>query len=161
MNGTELGRWIMRNTVLALAVLVVARGNIVDGISCENGLTLIAVVILISLLNVVLRPLILLVAMPLVLMSFGLLLIPALWVANAAVLYVVGNTLGLEDFRVATFGAAMWGSLWISIIGFLLNLIIGGGRGPGPRNPNGPGAGTPPNSEPESRRVGDDKIIDI
>lgn len=158
MNRTELGRWIMRHTVLALAVLVVARGNIVDGITCENGLTLVAVIVIMSLLNVLLRPLILLVAMPLVIMSFGLLLLPALWVANATVLYVVGNKLGLEDFHVTTFGAAMWGSLWISIIAFLINMMIGGARGRGPRGPSAPGGNPGP---ADTRRVSDDKVIDI
>lgn len=155
MQGSELGRWLLRHTILALAVLVVAKGNLVDGIRCDDGLTLVAVVVLISLLNSLLRPLILLVAMPLVIASFGLLLLPALWIANATVLYLVGHTLGLRGFQVDTFGAAMWASLWISIIAMILGKMLGGDK---PRG-NGPGA---PGAQSRKKAKPDDAdVIDV
>lgn len=118
--------WLIRSTILALAILVVAKSGIVEGIHCRDGLTLAVVVVLLSLLNALLRPLLLLVAMPLIVASFGLLLIPAIWVINAVILYLVGHTFRLDGFSVDTFGAAMWASLWISIIAFLLGKLFGG-----------------------------------
>ena len=150
MQKSELGRFLLSCTVIALAILVVAKGGLVSGISCDNGLTLVAVVVIISLLNYFLRPLLLLVAMPLVIASFGLLLLPALWVANATVLYLVGHTFGISGFHVETFGAALWGSLWISIISFFISRVIGGGR------PNRP---TPP--RPGKRKDDDPDVIDV
>jgi putative membrane protein len=154
MQGSELGRWLLRHAVLALAVLVVAKGNLVAGIRCDDGLTLVAVVVLISLLNSLLRPMLLLVAMPLVIASFGLLLLPALWIANATVLYLVGHSLGLRGFHVDTFGAAMWASLWISIIALILGKMLGGS---GTR-------GTPAPGTPASRKKAkpdDTEVIDV
>lgn len=155
MQGSEIGSWLLRHTVLALAVLVVAKGNLVNGIRCDDGLTLVAVVVLISLLNSLLRPLLLLVAMPLVIASFGLLLLPALWIANATVLYLVGHSLGLRGFQVDTFGAAMWASLWISIIAFLIGKMLGGDK---PRGT--PGA---PSASPRGRKAkpDDGDVIDV
>lgn len=147
MQRSELGRWILGRAIIALAILVIAKSDLVDGIECNNGLTLIAVVVIISLLNALLRPMLLLVAMPLVIASFGLLLLPALWLANATVLYLVGNTFAMKGFHVATFGAAMWGSLWISIISFLISRMVG-------ENPSGPAAPRPPKRD-------DTDVIDV
>lgn len=154
MQGSELGRWLLRHTILALAVLVVAKGNLVNGIRCDDGLTLVAVVVLISLLNSLLRPLLLLVAMPLVIASFGLLLLPALWIANATVLYLVGHSLGLRGFQVDTFGAAMWASLWISVIAFLIGRILGGDKPRG--TPGSRGAASRKKTKPD-----DADVIDV
>lgn len=148
-----MGRWLLGRAMIALAILVVAKSGLVSGIRCDNGLTLVAVVVLISLLNAVLRPLLLLVAMPLVVFSFGLLLLPAFWVANATVLYLVGNTFNMSGFHVESFGSALWGSLWISIIAFLISRLIGGNARPAP----GPGGPTPP----RSKKPVDVDVIDV
>ena len=126
MQKNEFIPWLIRSTILALAILVVAKSGIVEGIRCDDGLTLAVVVVLLSLLNNLLRPLLLLVAMPLIVASFGLLLIPAIWIANAVVLYIVGHSIGLKDFHVDSFAAAMWASLWISIIAYLIGKLFGG-----------------------------------
>lgn len=148
-NG-NLGRWLRNWIILALGILVVSKGGLVDGIRCTDGLALAVVVILLGLLNSLLRPLLMLVAMPLIVLSFGLFLFPAIWVINASLLWLVGHVIRPEGFYVASFGAAMWGSLWISIISWLLNLLIGGASRPGP-------AGS------TSRRAssGGDDVIDV
>ena len=153
MTKNEFFPWLIRSTILALAILVVAKSGLVSGISCTDGLTLAVVVVLLSILNTLLRPLLLLVAMPLIVASFGLLLIPAIWIANAIVLYIVGHSLGLSGFRVETFGAAMWASLWISIVGFLIGKLFGGDDAS--RGPRGPGRG------PAKRVKDDTDVIDV
>ena len=153
MQGNELGRWLLSRTTLALAILVVAKGGLVDGIRCDDGLSLVAVVVILWLLNELLRPLLLLVAMPLILATFGLFLIPAIWIANAIVLYIVGHSLGMSGFHVATFGSAMWASLWISIIAFFIGKLFGGDK---PRGPRDSGSG------PAAKRKPDDgDVIDV
>ncbi len=152
-NSGNLGRLLRNWLILALGILVVSKGGLVDGIRCDNGLTLVAVVVMLSLLNTLLRPVLMVVALPLIVLSFGIFLFPAIWLINATVLYLVGHTFALEGFRVADFGTAMVASLWISIISFLLNRIIGGARKP-PANTGGAG--------PASRQPGaDDDVIDV
>ena len=151
MQNNRLVRTILNGTTVALAVLIVAKTGLVSGISCTDGLTLVVVVILMAALNALRRPLLLLLAMPLVIASFGLLLLPALWIANAIVLYIVGNTLGLAGFHVDSFKAAMWGSLWISIIAFLIGKLLGNDRPQG-GNP-GPGPGGRRREKPDDKDV--------
>lgn len=153
MPNNTLARRILNGTTVALAVLIVAKTEIVSGITCKDGLTLIVVVILLGVLNTLLRPIILLLAMPLVLASFGLLLLPVLWLANALALYLVGNTLGLDGFHVATFKAAMWGSLWISIFAFFIGRLLGGNDLP--RGPGAPGGGK------KAGKSDDAEVIDV
>lgn len=152
MQKNEFLPWLIRNTVLALAILVVAKSDLVDGIKCTDGLTLAVVVLLLGVLNSLLRPVLLLVAMPLIVVSFGLLLIPAIWLANAIVLYIVGHSIGLQGFRVETFEAAMWASLWISIIAFFIGKLFDGDDSR--RGPRGRG-------RPTSKPKDDGDVIDV
>lgn len=145
------GRWLRNWVILALGILLVTKLDLVDGIRCDNGLTLIAVVVLLSLLNTLLRPLLMLVALPLIVMTLGLFLFPAIWLINATVLYLVGNTFAMEGFRVADFWTAMKASLLISLISFFLNRIIGGPQTPASRS-GAPGPG---------KAKSDDDVIDV
>ena len=137
-NNGNFGRWLRNWVILALGILVVSKAGLVEGIRCTDGLTLLVVVVLLSLLNSLLRPILMVVAMPLIVLSFGLFLFPAIWVINASILYLVGNVIHPEGFHVTSFSAAMWGSLWISIISWLLNLLIGGAARTGAAQPARP-----------------------
>lgn len=121
----NLTRWLRNWLIMAVGILIVSRGGLVDGIRCSDGLTLLAVVALLSLFNALLRPLLMVVALPLIVVSFGLFLLPAIWLINATILYLVGHTMNLDGFVVESFGSAMWGSLWISLISYLLNALLG------------------------------------
>ncbi|MDR2845288.1 MAG: phage holin family protein [Puniceicoccales bacterium] len=149
------GRWIREWVAIALGVLTAA--HIVPGITYDNTGTLLLVTAVLSLLNSLARPflqsLFVLVALPLVLLTFGLAVVLVLWVVNSLLLYF--TSLLIEGFKVATFGDALWGALCISAVSWLLPLLVGDG-GKGPRPPNGTGA-----AKTQRHRLDDDDVIDV
>jgi putative membrane protein len=130
--------WLI-NT-LAVAIVV----NVVPGIHSEKPVHWVVASLLLGILNAFLRPILLLLALPLLIFSLGLFIL----VINALLLYFVGILLK-PHFYVDTFWSAFWGALVISIVSILLNSITGTGnsriqvrRGPPPSNP-GPGGDGP------------------
>lgn len=110
-----LRRWLI-NTV---AVMVAAK--VVPGIECDNIIALFAASLLLGIFNALLRPLLLLLSLPLVLVTLGLFV----FVINALLLYFVGYL--VKSFVVANFRAAFWGAVVISLVSLVLNLITGSG----------------------------------
>ena len=112
-----LQRWVI-NTV---AVMVAAK--VIPGIEYSGLSALLVASLLLGILNVILRPLLLLLSLPLVLLTLGLFV----WVINALLLYFVGHL--VKSFQVAGFGSAMWGALIISVVSLVLNSLTGTGDG--------------------------------
>lgn len=110
-------RWI----VSTVAVLVAT--YLVPGIKYGNWKDLLAATLVLGLLNVFLRPILMLLSLPLLIFTLGLFTI----VINALLLLLVSALLG-DHFTVAGFWAAFWGALTISIVSMLLNSITGSGN---------------------------------
>jgi putative membrane protein len=107
-------RWL----ITTLSVWVAA--SIVPGIhSTTPGLLLAALVL--GLLNAFIRPVMVVLSLPLVIVTLGLFML----VINALLLWSVG--LVLKDFHVDSFGAAFWGSLIISLTSLVLNSLTKSG----------------------------------
>ena len=111
-----LQRWVI-NTV---AVMVAA--NVVRGIEYQGLPSLLGASLLLGIFNVLLRPLLLLLSLPLVVITLGLFV----WVINAVLLYFVGQL--VKSFRVEDFGAALWGALIISVVSLVLSALTGTGN---------------------------------
>lgn len=111
-----LQRWL----VTTLAVLVAV--SVVKGLEYRSVAALLVASALLGLLNAFVRPLLLLLSLPLVVFSAGLFVL----VINALLLLLVGQV--VKGFEVAGFWPAVWGALVISIISILVNLFLG--RGP-------------------------------
>ena len=119
-------RWLM------LALGVVLSTKLVPGIHCDDGATLLVVVLLLSFFNVVLKPLLLLFTLPFIVLSLGL----GIWLINALLFYVVGRL--VDGFHVAGFGSALFGALIVSVTNMILNnLMRPPPRPPAPRPPGG------------------------
>jgi len=112
---TFLQRWIV-NTV---GVLVAA--NVVSGIHYETYVGLFLASLLLGVLNAFVRPIMIVLALPLLVFTFGLFLL----VINALLLYFVGAL--LKPFHVDSFGAAFLGALIISVVSMLVNWLLGSG----------------------------------
>lgn len=112
-----LQRWII-NT---LAVLVATR--VVDGIHWVKAYDLFVASLLLGVMNALLRPLLLLLSLPILIVTFGLFTL----VINAALLYLVGWLMG-ENFVVETFWVAFKGALAISLVSLAVNFLLGGSR---------------------------------
>jgi putative membrane protein len=107
-----LTRWL----VLALGVMLAT--HIVRGISCDDGMTLLWVVVLLSFFNAILKPLLVLFTLPFILVTMGL----GVVVINALLFLFVGRL--VDGFHVAGFWAAVGGSLVVSVTNWLASAFI-------------------------------------
>ena len=112
-------RWII-STVAVLVATFILRGRIDYG----SWTDLLVATLILGLLNSFLRPLLMLLSLPLLIVTLGLFTI----VINAALLLVVSALLGADHFRVDGFWSAFWGALVISLVSLLLNSLTGTGN---------------------------------
>ena len=135
---------LLRWAVLALGVTLAAK--LVPGIRCDDGMTLVVVVALLSFFNAILKPLLLVFTLPFIVMTMGLGVI----VINALLFLFVGRL--VDGFHVSGFGAAFWGSIIVSVTNIVVSALIKKSNRPPPPPP--PGAG------PRRRDAAGD-VIDI
>ena len=100
-----------------------AATQVVSGISFTGGLARFLVVALVfGLLNALVRPILLLLSLPLLILTLGLFT----FVLNALILMLLGSlsgALGL-GFHVAGFGPAFVGALIVTVVSFLLSILV-------------------------------------
>jgi putative membrane protein len=113
-----LQSWLINTLAVALAVLIL-RGHI----HCETNGILALAALLLGILNAFVRPILMLIALPLLIFTLGLFTL----VINALMLYFVGFLLK-PNFYVDSFGYAFLGALIISIVSIALNVLTGGAR---------------------------------
>ena len=114
-----LKRWAINTLAVLVAVYMVPGIHFKDNslwTPCITSLVL-------GILNAFIRPVLMVLALPLLIFTLGLFTL----VINALVLYFVSFLLG-RYFAVDSFGAAFLGALVISIVSMLLNLLTGGSR---------------------------------
>jgi len=140
---TGLFRWL----VLTVAVWIAA--NIVHGIRYDDKSSLLIAALVLGILNAFVRPILRLLSLPFIILSFGLFLL----VINALLLMLTARL--VEGFHVDGFWPAAGGSVVISIISMFLgysgrqHIIV---NGPPPPPPP-PGSGAAP--------AGKGPIIDV
>ena len=107
---------IVRWLLLAAALLLVSQ--LYSGVQVPNfGAAMIAALVL-GLLNALLRPLLVLLTLPVTVLTLGLFL----FVINALMFYFAASL--LDGFRVAGFGAALIGSLLYSLCGLVIDAAM-------------------------------------
>jgi putative membrane protein len=102
---TALGLWLAQ--------------QVVPGIHIDGTGTLVAAALLLGIVNAVVRPLALLFTLPITVLTLGLFLL----VVNAAMFGLVAAL--LDDFHVTGFGAALLGSLVVSLTSWVASWYIG------------------------------------
>jgi putative membrane protein len=105
--------------LLVTTLGVLAAANIVEGISYGDWGSLIAASLLLGILNAFLRPVLMILSLPLLLLSLGLFA----FVINAFLLYFVGSI--VKGFHVADFWSAFKGGIVITLVSMAANLLIG------------------------------------
>lgn len=110
---TFLKRWLIDT----LAVLVAA--HVVSGINYTTIGGLLVASLLLGILNAFLRPFLLLLTLPLLILSLGLFAL----IINALLLSLVAWL--VDSFEVRSFWAAFWGGLVISLISMIGNSMLG------------------------------------
>jgi putative membrane protein len=134
---------LLRWSILALGVTIATK--VVRGISCDEPTTLLVVVLVLSFLNAILKPLLVVFTLPFILITlgFGIVLI------NAFLFMLVGHL--VAGFEVASFWSALGGALVVSVTNLVASSLLGG---------KGPGGGWRPPLTQRGRRGGGD-VIDV
>lgn len=130
---------LLRWLVLALGVMLATR--IVPGIQCNDGGTLVVVVLLLSFFNAILKPLLVLFTLPFIVITMGL----GVVVINALLFLFVGEL--VNGFEVDGFWTALLGSLVVSATNLFVSAVTRTAKGE-PRSP-------------EKRKPKPDDVIDV
>jgi len=130
-----LVRWV----VLALGVMLATK--IVPGIACEDGPTLVAVVLLLSFFNAILKPLLVLFTLPFIVFTLGL----GVLLINALLFLFVGEL--VQGFVVNGFWSALGGSVVVSLTNVIVSVLTR--STPAPKPPS------------RGRKPKDDDVIDV
>lgn len=108
---------VLRMLVTALALWLAAA--IVPGIEVRGVWTLVGAALLLGIANAVVRPLVIILTLPITVLTLGLFLL----VINAGMLGLVAWL--LDGFRIANFGAALLGAVVVGLVGWGAALLIG------------------------------------
>lgn len=110
--------WLINTLAVALTALILH-----EHIQYQTPQDLVLASLLLGILNAFVRPILMLVALPLVIFTLGLFY----FVINGLLLYFTGLLLQ-PHFSVSSFGYAFVGAALISVISTLLNVLTGNGR---------------------------------
>ena len=109
--------FVLRLLVVALGLWLAS--ELVSGIEVKGVGTLLGAALLLGIVNAVVRPLLVLLTLPITVLTLGLFLL----VINAAMLGLVARM--FENFTVSGFWAALFGSIVVSATGWLASYFIG------------------------------------
>ena len=108
-----LWRWILNAIPLWLATYVFSEFKF------SGFLSLVVAALLFGLVNAVIRPVILLLTLPLTVVTLGLFIL----VVNALMLMLVAAV--IPGFHLGGFWTAFWAAIFIAVVSFITNRLIG------------------------------------
>src|SRR5712692_3445038 len=104
--------------VLANALAILAAAYILPGIEVSGGMALLAAGLVLALINAVVRPILLLLTLPVTLVTLGLFL----FVLNAFCLWLTSWL--VKGFEVHGFWPAVFGAMLVSVVSWLANAFL-------------------------------------
>jgi putative membrane protein len=107
---------------LITTVAVLAAAHVVNGITYEKPMDLLVATLLLGLLNAFVKPVLMFLSLPLLLLTLGLFTL----VINAGLLLMVGEL--VKGFHVASFWAACKGAILMAFISIILNSFARAGN---------------------------------
>jgi putative membrane protein len=113
-----VGRFLLRAAVSAFGLWLASR--VVPGIRIDGAGTLAGAALLLGVVNAVVRPVLVVLTLPITILTLGLFLL----VVNAATFALVGWFLRGHGFEVDGFAAAFLGALVVSVTGWLGSIFI-------------------------------------
>jgi putative membrane protein len=108
--------FLMRLLLNALALWMVSA--VIPGIRVDGALPLLGAALVLGLLNAFVRPLLVILTLPIMLVTLGLFL----FVINGLLLWLTASLVG--GFHVTGFWSAVFGALLLSFFSFLLGLFV-------------------------------------
>jgi putative membrane protein len=113
--------FVFRWLVTTVGVMVAAA--FIPGIRYDSTSALIGAALLLGILNAFVRPVLLIIGAPLILLTLGIFIL----IVNGLMLYWVPGIVG--GFHVDGFGSAFWGAILIGIISWILSAFFRGSDG--------------------------------
>jgi putative membrane protein len=104
--------------VLLTALLLIVVDRAIEGISIDSGSTAIVAALVFGIVNALVRPLLILLTLPLTILTLGLFL----FVINALMMMLTSAL--VPGFRVRDFTAALFGSLLFSVLNVLIAMLF-------------------------------------
>jgi putative membrane protein len=104
--------------VLANALAILAAAYVLPGIEVSGGMALLAAGLVLAVINAVVRPILLLLTLPITLVTLGLFL----FVLNAFCLWLTSEL--VKGFEVHGFWPAVFGALFVSVVSWLVNAFL-------------------------------------
>lgn len=105
-------RWVIN----ALALILMS--HVIKGIEVDHLLAAFVAAAVLGVINAVLRPILLLLTLPITLLTLGLFVL----VINGFMLYIAGTV--VRGFHVSGFWASVFGALFLSVISWIANAFI-------------------------------------
>ena len=105
--------------VTALSLWVAS--HIFSGLKFDNTASLIIAALLLGFANAIVKPLLIVLTLPLTLLTFGLFVL----VINALMILLVAEL--VKGFKVATFWTAFFASIFVSLLSILIGSLVSGG----------------------------------
>lgn len=110
--------FILRVVIVAIGLWVASK--LVPGVAINDAWSLVWAALLLGIVNAIVRPVIIILTLPLTILTLGLFLL----VINAATLSLVAWL--LDGMTVAGFWSALFGAIVVSITGWIGSAFIGG-----------------------------------
>jgi putative membrane protein len=110
-------KFIGKILVTALAAIIAA--NLIPGVSINGGLTAIILALVLALLNTFVKPIFILLTIPVTIFTLGLFLL----VINT--LIIKWASLLVTGFTVLTWWSAFWFSILLSLVTYVIEALIG------------------------------------
>ncbi len=117
-----LVRWLV--TALAVAVALWLIPGIAIGGNTETWVAIAIFALILSLINIILKPLVQIVSLPLTILTLGIFYL----VVNALLLYIAAWVVGglfNVIFYISSFGSAFIAALVISLVSTIVNALLG------------------------------------
>jgi putative membrane protein len=109
--------FVLRVVTVAIGLWLAA--EILPGIDFDDGWTLLAAALVLGIVNAFIRPVIVILTLPITILTLGFFLL----VINAAMLGLVAWL--LDGFQVAGFWSALFGSVIVSLVSWMASWFIG------------------------------------
>ncbi|ODS90941.1 MAG: hypothetical protein ABS45_15060 [Comamonas sp. SCN 65-56] len=117
---SNIGPFLTQWAITALALWVAS--YIFKGVKFDSTGALIVAALLLGFANAIVRPLLIVLTLPLTLVTFGLFLL----VVNALVILLVSAL--VKGFRLSGFWTALFASLFVSVLSVLISAVVTGGN---------------------------------
>jgi len=118
----KLARFVLHWLVTSLSLWVASR--VFSGIHFADTSSLIISALLLGFVNAIVRPVLIVLTLPLTVLTLGIFLL----VINAVMLLLVSAL--VSGFTISNFGTAFLASIFISITSFLIGAVLGVGTRP-------------------------------